>query len=270
MTKENIESNRLIRLCLYPFINIKRTINKKRYKYTSDAEFIRGLKDSHEGERCFIIGNGPSLKIEDLDLLKDEFCFAFNRIFQVFDKTEWRPDIYMCVDKNVFKDSCNDLYDFEFPILLTSEVKGMGGLDKKKNVVFVENYVPFLINRYKRTKDIPFSTDASVCMYGGATVTYTALQLAVYMGFKSIYLLGIDNSYSHTVDSKGRISVDNKVRNYFDGLKTMPYTLQAIETVNAAYESAAKFAGENGLKIINATRGGNLKNFPRASLEDVL
>ena len=137
-------------------------------------------------------------------------------------------------------------------------------------MIFIENYVPFLVNRYKRTRDIPFSTDASVCMYGGATVTYTAIQLAVYMGFKNIYLLGIDNCYSHTVDSNGRISVDNKVQNYFGDLKTMPYTLQATETVNAAYDSAAKFAEKNNLKIINVTRGGKLERFPRATLENIL
>lgn len=39
------------------------------------------LKDSHRGERCFIVGNGPSLKNTDLSLLKNEFAIGMNRVF---------------------------------------------------------------------------------------------------------------------------------------------------------------------------------------------
>ena len=33
---------------------------------------LQALKDSHRGERCFIIGNGPSLKQTDLSRLRGE------------------------------------------------------------------------------------------------------------------------------------------------------------------------------------------------------
>ena len=59
---------------------------------------VAGLKDIHKGQRCFIVGNGPSLKIEDLDLLKDEITFACNKIFLAFTETEWRPTYYSVLD----------------------------------------------------------------------------------------------------------------------------------------------------------------------------
>ena len=248
---------------------MKRSIKKDLYKYTADAKYIRNLKNSHQEERCFIIGNGPSLTIEDLNLLKNEFCFAFNRVFEVFNETDWRPSIYMCVDKNVLRDFHEDLMEFEFPILAL-EAEKYKAFYQKKNVKQIENYVPFLVNRYGRVKEIPFSEDASICMYGGATVTYTAMQLAFYMGFEEIYLLGVDHSYSHSIDSTGKLTVDNSVKNYFGNMKTLSYTVQAVETVNAAYDSAAKYAKSHGLKIYNVTRGGKLECFPRALLEDVL
>src|SRR5512146_2496007 len=42
---------------------------------------LSALKDSHRGERCFLIGNGPSLRSTDLSRLRGEFTFGFNRIF---------------------------------------------------------------------------------------------------------------------------------------------------------------------------------------------
>ena len=40
-----------------------------------------------------------------------------------------------------------------------------------------------------------FSEDVARVVYGGATVTYACIQIAVYMGFKEIYLLGVDCNY---------------------------------------------------------------------------
>ncbi len=45
---------------------------------------LAALKDIHRGERCFIIGNGPSLKQTDLSRLKDEFTFGMNRFYLMF------------------------------------------------------------------------------------------------------------------------------------------------------------------------------------------
>ena len=65
-----------------------------------NRERLAALKDTHKGESCFIIGNGPSLKAEDLELLKNNniFCFASKRINLIYDKTSWRPDIWAASD----------------------------------------------------------------------------------------------------------------------------------------------------------------------------
>ena len=68
---------------------------------------MKQFKDLYQGKRCFIIGNGPSLKADDLDCLKNEYTFAANRIYEILDKTDWRPWAYVVVDKNLqmkFKD----------------------------------------------------------------------------------------------------------------------------------------------------------------------
>jgi hypothetical protein len=47
---------------------------------------LAALKDVHRGERCFIIGNGPSLKKTDLSRLSGEFTFGMNRFYLLFDE----------------------------------------------------------------------------------------------------------------------------------------------------------------------------------------
>ena len=70
---------------------------------------IMELKGSHKGERCFIIGTGPSLTVEDLNLLKNETTFATNRIYEVFDKTDWRPTYYVNQDHTLIRTFTNQI-----------------------------------------------------------------------------------------------------------------------------------------------------------------
>lgn len=65
---------------------------------------IMSLKNKFEGKRCFIIGTGPSLKIEDLERVyrNGDVSFASNRIFKLFHKTQWRPQLYCVSDLELF------------------------------------------------------------------------------------------------------------------------------------------------------------------------
>lgn len=91
-----IRSNRLTRLIISPYINYRRKIDKKKYANSDDSKYLKSLYRTKQGKRCFIIGNGPSLTAQDLDKLKNEDSFAFNRIFYIFNQTDLRPTYYMC------------------------------------------------------------------------------------------------------------------------------------------------------------------------------
>ena len=65
------------------------------YTLTTDGRanhaYIRKFKDIHAGERCVIIGNGPSLRDTDLSLLRDEYTFerfipGHERVFRLEDE----------------------------------------------------------------------------------------------------------------------------------------------------------------------------------------
>ena len=208
----------LIRALLKPYQDFKRKRAFKLYQESDDSAYLRTLKGRCEGKRCFIIGNGPSLKIEDLELLKSEQTFSANRIFMVFDKTDWRPTYYLAVDPNFIRTSWQELdrYNFGEMFLGTDMSFDMSVFKNKATRIF--EYTKFKVNKWN---DLTAHVNEDVSKYFsvGYTVTFSSIQLAIYMGFKEIYLLGVDFSYSVIRDAHGKVYKDNSVKDYFFGEK---------------------------------------------------
>lgn len=232
------------------------------YLVKKDMEYIKGLKRAYEGKRCFIIGNGPSLKLEDLDLIKKEYCFGSHRIYTVFDKTEWRPTFYCAQDAKLINKSSKEINKikvaYKFISIFPDNV-----YKKIKNAHFIK------MSSCDIYPQLPlFSEEISRCIYEGYTVTYMCIQLAAYLGFKEIYLLGIDHSYSKDIRPDGTI-INYDVKDHFDEndeLTNIPQTYKST----LAYKAAYIYAQKQDIEIVNCTRGGKLDVFKRMNLEDVL
>lgn len=63
------------------------------------AELFAQIREGQSRERCFIVGNGPSLTMSDLQAISEEDCFGANHIYKLFDKTSWRPKYYVLQDR---------------------------------------------------------------------------------------------------------------------------------------------------------------------------
>lgn len=244
-----------------------RKIAKKQQKANSD-ELVKliELKDSHKGERCFIVGTGPSLKIEDLKKLRGEITFAPNRIFELFDKTDWRPTFYMCQDHMIINKFCDEIksIDSKISFLPVDHINQFSG-DKYRFFVLKEKqYYPGMA---------PFSDDIHKYIGQGYTVTYGAIQMAMYMGFSQIYLLGIDHNYNVIRDAKGRpVKQSDSKANYSQGISEFMPTqnLPRIEESTIAYDTAEKVSRRKGVRIYNATRGGKLEAFERVNFDNII
>ena len=261
-----VRKSKMVRAMLYPYMNHKRISGKKKYALTSDAAYIRSLKDTKKGKRCFILGNGPSLTVNDLNKLKDEDTFAFNRIYFMFDKTDWRPTYYMCVDVGVLGMNLPEIEKLGLPKIILSDVARSKVKEQKDNIHYIYDFSRFKINRFGF--DSPYiSEDVSDHCCFCFTVTYDAIQLAIYMGYSEIYLLGVDHNYSVKVDAKGRVTRDESVRDYFEGLEKTAITAMNYEATTAAFEAARKYADTHGIVMKNATRGGKLEAFERVDFD---
>lgn len=147
------------------------------------AKRLRKLKDTHLGEMCFIIGNGPSLSTDDLEVLhkNNVLSFGFNRIFLMFDKTNWRPDFYVSQDKKMLCD-CQDNVN-----KLNIKAKFISIINKYYYNIDIKDALYF--NVHSSIQGVPIFSD-SIDLYIGksSTVAFSAAQIAVYMGFKKIYI----------------------------------------------------------------------------------
>lgn len=240
------------------------------FKNSNYARKLRKFKDIHRGESCFIVGNGPSLRAEDLEILhkKNIPCFAFNRIYLMFDKTNWRPTYYMSQDEKTLFNSqkqINDLVDIKYKFIPLS-LKYYNGIRIKSALYFN------LIGGYDGEK-YSFSSDVAEGIENSTTVAHSAIQFAAYMGFSKIYLIGVDHSFSIFQNEKGEIFRDSSVKDYFVenyNLDKKDLYIPRIDRSTKAFLASKEYCDQNDIEIKNATRGGKLEVFERVDLDKLL
>lgn len=219
---------------------------------------IEKFKNIHKGKRCFIVATGPSLRIEDLNILDchKEICISVNSIWKAFSDTVWRPRYYLAMDYRALRDWSDVIEHIDIPYLFLGDTnKEYWMKDHDKNHIKHHFIYEYTEKRYPK-----FSEDFSRGSYMGSTITYNAIQLAVYMGFQEIYLLGVDFSYSG----------GNGDKKYAHFYKEEKLTATGYEQqVFLSYMSAKKYADEHNIKIYNATRGGKLEVFERVDFDRI-
>lgn len=211
------------------------------------------FRNIHKGKRCFIVATGPSLLIDDLDILErnGEICFSMNIIHKAFDKTKWRPEYYAVSDIQYISENM-DIIDS-----LNVSHKFVGDqYPEFWNFSHDARIIKYHFNASDCCYD--FSPDASRGCYAGHTITYICMQIAVFMGFDEIYLLGVDCNYQ-----KG------SKNNYFIEEDEEDYMEHREDKMLMAYQSAREYADAHGIKIYNATRGGALEVFERVNFDEL-
>lgn len=222
-----------------------------------DKERIKRFKDIHNGEEVFIVATGPSLRAEDLERLKEKgcCCISMNSVYEVFSQTDWRPDYYVASDGLMVELLENKDYKKleDITCFFSDNYIDCTRLRERKNSYF--------FNQKQDSSKIEFSDNFSDVVYAGKTVAYACLQLAAYMGFKRIYLLGVDHSFAK--NRRRHFYKENKNDNLY---KFYTYDKGFVEE---AYSCARDHCSQNGCVIYNATRGGELDIFERVSFDDL-
>lgn len=221
-------------------------------------------KDIHKGKRIFVIGNGPSLRIEDLNTLHQnhELCIASNFAYRAYDLTPWRADYYCMVDGEAVRCWRAERTNIEGTLFVGDSYHyAIGDRDETLNYFHRKNerYYP---NRAR------FSADLTKGLYEGGTVTYAMLQLAAYMGAAEIYLIGVDHGWKDGT----KLSDTHFIKNYLTEKDDIPKYNRPIyrkDNIEKAYESAEIYSRKHGFRIYNATRGGFLEVFERVDFDSL-
>lgn len=241
----------------YVLYQLKFAAGRSARKSAPDYSRIATFRDIHKYERCFILATGPSLTAEDVQKLKHEYTFGMNSICLLFDTLGWETTYYGIQDYGVYEKLQDKLRAMHDTTLFIGD-----GIPQAKRAGLA--HIPYALNyldhkhSYKHLST-KFSTDAKQCIYDGYTITYSLMQLAVYMGFKEIYLLGNDCSYPK----------DPTKQHFMDYGHADSSTLTARDRIIFAYEQAKQLLQDTDVKIYNATRGGALEVFPRVDFDTI-
>ncbi len=229
---------------------------------------LKKYKNTHEGESCFLIGNGPSLRPEDLEVLHENniFCFGANMIYKIYNKTKWRPNFICLSDDYRYEAILEDIDNVEAQLILSEGFHRLSNMRSEK-----VDYVHVIYQEFGDNKPM-FSDDIVKGVYWGSETLYDiGMQVAFYMGFKTIYMLGFDHS------SVGKSPMDKGnhfIEDYYDNnnrmmryikLRGMPQWKMG----DRQYEQTKKIAEQKGVKVYNATRGGKLEVFERVNFDDI-
>lgn len=263
-------------------INYKR--NKKLYN----------LKNTSKSQSCIIIGNGPSVKFPDLNKIANSGIDSFgaNRIVDIFDKTIWRPK-YLCVmDPRFLIGTDNTTTPIEYFNCATKNKIDFLFFTStlKKYLEDYENQIYFInspMSPFFSTHIQPFSENIALYVSDMGSVTQFMIQIAVYMGYKQIYLYGIDNTYTKYLNNDGTFKINNSIENHIQGIKKNDLDKKTLilpknkfeaymiggftdkRKCDIGYEICAQYAARNKIEIINLTHGGNLDFFKRKEFSNI-
>lgn len=215
---------------------------------------LEKFKDIHKGQRCFIVANGPSLKNTDLSLLKNEITMGMNRIYLSAEQNGFMPTYIVVHDIPVqllqFRE---DFEELALPKFFNWNARKY--FTHKDNLAFIRSdYKPH------------FSTDLTKSSWGGHSVTNICIQLAFYMGFDEVYLVGKDHNYEQKGVPGKLVKATGEEKNHFTKgyyKKGQGWRIPDYKGEELAYTMAREAYEKHGRKIFDATINGKLTIFEK-------
>lgn len=242
------------------FKNLYKNKHYRNWHFKHSAKLTK-FKDSHKGEKCFIIGNGPSLNKMDLSLLSGIKKFGLNKIYLLFDRVNLDLSYHVTVNPFVLRQSHKEISRLNCESFVSYiPSRDLFSDADHVNYIFTEGGVRM------------FQEDITGITSEGATVTYVALQVAFYMGFQEVFLVGVDHNFVCSGKPNEAQHMQGKDQNHFDDryFQGMDWHLPDLVSSEMAYCLARYHFTRKGRKIYDATIDGKLDVFPKISYEKAI
>lgn len=228
-----------------------------------DRKKIRGR---FQGEKCVVIGNGPSLTVELLEAIREKSVFTFvaNGFCFVFDRIDFTPGA-VCMSNFEAIGMWLEAYP---PVTLKFFKAGWREAFKPERGIENVYDLPFACvhdqGRHVATfiGDGHFSMDPFLENFCGDTVLLDfAVPMAVYMGFEDIYLCGVDCDYTRGYfDNKYPVATDTEFRGMIN---------EDFSIAIPSYKYAKRVLNSLGKGFYKLTESKRLDFIPTRTLEDL-
>jgi len=236
------------------------------------------FRDVHKNCRCFIIGNGHSLRKHNLTFLNNEITFTVNAFWKHPIIKEWQPT-YHCIADPIFFDKSDAMSDFFYE--LSSKIKNSTFfvphyskkfIKKRKLLPISKTF--FVAFRNELSMTVPSEIDLTCYLPKIINVAQLAIMIALYMGCTPIYLIGFDHDWLSN-RSKDRyfytgktVNTDKKISG---NLLNEHYkiTIERVLKLWQGYENLSRYSTKKNIEIINASKGGFLDVFKRIDYDSL-
>ncbi|MEX0740644.1 MAG: glycosyltransferase [Pseudohongiella sp.] len=234
-------------------------------KSMNNFQFQRLLrfKNRYLNQECVLLCNGPSLKSVDFTLIQNRFIIGLNKIYLGKDLVGRLPDLVVAVNKKVIEQSVE-----QFESMPTLKFLG-----SRAGLAIPIDPLTF----YFKSADSSaprFSRNIIKEVHEGWTVTHAALQVAHYLGFSKVIIVGMDHNFPGAYGKPNESQVmpaedtNHFVPNYFGYGQS--WDLPDLENSEISYASARSEYEKDGRLIIDATKDGCCNIFVKMSLAEAL
>lgn len=271
-------------ICVYGYY-FKNYRNIKKY-IKVNSEYA----GKYAGQRCFVLGNGPSLKLYDVSVLENEKVFCVNEFFKFEQADMVKPDYYLFTDSiffdtdpngndgdNAFSNELLSFVDKHENMEMFIPVQYNESWLAEKNKARIRYYYAGRSIELLQNKKIDFAKVSP----SAQAVIQVAIELAIYMGFSEIYLLGTDqtNIFGHlkAYMNSNQISdyafdTDEKYRQWKNNLlRTYPLhtTLNGYARIFQVYDELYNYCVRNNVQIYNCAPESLIQNIPYKNFLDL-
>lgn len=235
---------------------------------------LEKYKGIGRGKRIFLVGNGPSLNSINLDTLKGEYSIAMNRISLIYDQTSWRPSFYIfcsdnCRNKKWGNEWCKSVLEASLQIETTPIIWDRYKKEIERRVGKLPDKTIFLksVSENKICSEKAFSCDANQRVDKSGTTMNVALQLAYYMEFSEVCLIGCDSNWETATNTQEKGDPNHFDENYHafigDGK-------EEFRRMNETHIRAKKEFDKAGIKVYNAGINSAIQVYPNIKLNQVI
>ncbi len=257
-----------------------------RFFYLKNKKFLysnRALEKTTEARRCFILATGPSIKTQDLSVLSGELCISISNFFVHPDFKKIRPEFH------VFAASHDPITDDQMVAWLKdAEAHFPDG--QKVFLSVMDKYLVDKFELFKKQRVYYYHVNDAKKLQKHShislteelpkiiTIPQTALYIAICLGVKEIYLLGVDHDWLlHIGQSKHFYEETQSALVNKGYVETVAKKETDLEKDFASsvklwrqYRKIKEYALANEIEIWNSTPNSLLDVFPRKSLENAL
>ncbi len=231
-------------------------------QWLSEAEGI------HDGERCYLLGCGPSLSTLDPELLRGHVIMGVNGTAK---HKGLRLDYFMTVadvwwkqNREVLDTDLCEVRRFLPPFVQQDDSRW-----PTSRIRVTTSYEAKAVG--KGAAPMAFSHNVPRLVHLGGTVIFPALQVLHHLGFSEVILLGVDHDYAQDMNRDKHGFVSSKELNHFDpGYYDQPVPIHCdVLGMERAYALADEAFRQSGRIIMNATPDSRLDIFQRVDLAGI-